>query len=171
MYISICIHVNFTYFFVVRTYNDTKNTKMSDNGDTCYRVPDLHISARQLTNCLSLNTSGNDPYICVGKLTIIVSDNGLSPGHAIIWTTAGILLIRPLGTNFNEILIEIHTFSFKKMHLKMSFAKSRPFCLGLNVLTSPRQSTFHVSQSGMGLNCSPIRAIAMSTISNEGNLV
>ena len=28
-----------------------------------------------------------------------------------------ILLIGPLGTNFNEILIEMHTFSFKKMHL------------------------------------------------------
>ena len=30
------------------------------------------------------------------------------------------LLIEPLGTNFNEILIEIQIFSVKKMHLKMS---------------------------------------------------
>ena len=61
-------------------------------------------------------------HICIGKLTIIGSDNGLSPGRpqAIIWTNDGILLIGPLGTNFSEILIEIHTFSFKKMHLKMS---------------------------------------------------
>ena len=75
-------------------------------------------------------------HICVGKLTIIGSDNGLSPGRrqAIIWTNAGILLIGPLGTNFNEIFIEIHTFSFKKIHLKMSSGKWRPFCLGLNVL-------------------------------------
>ena len=75
-------------------------------------------------------------HICVAKLTIITSDNGLSPGRrqAIIWTNAGMLLIRPLGTNFNEILIEIHTFSFKKIHLKMSSAKWRSFCLGLNVL-------------------------------------
>ena len=75
-------------------------------------------------------------HICVGKLTIIDSDNGLSPGRcqAIIWTNAGILLIGPLWTNFNEILIGIQTFSFKKMHLKMAFAKWRPFCLGLNVL-------------------------------------
>ena len=58
-------------------------------------------------------------HICVSKLTIIGSDNGLSPGRrqTIIWTNAGILLIRPQGTNFNEILIEIHTFSFKKIHL------------------------------------------------------
>ena len=52
----------------------------------------------------------------------------------IIWNNAGILLIRPLGTNSSEILIEIHTFSFKKIDLKMSSAKFRPFGLGLNVL-------------------------------------
>ena len=40
----------------------------------------------------------------------------------------------PLRTNFSEILIEIHTFSFKEMHLKMSSAKWRLVCLGLNVL-------------------------------------
>ena len=34
--------------------------------------------------------------------------------QAIVWTNAGILLIRPLGTNFSEILIENHIFSFKK---------------------------------------------------------
>ena len=50
-------------------------------------------------------------------------------------TNAEILLIRTLGTNFSEILIEIQTFSFRKMHLKMSSGKWRPFCLGLNVLT------------------------------------
>ena len=76
-------------------------------------------------------------HICVGNLTIIGSDNGLSPGRrqAIIWTNAGILLIWHLRTNFSEILIEIGTFSYTKMHLKMSSGKWRPFCLGLNVLT------------------------------------
>ena len=75
-------------------------------------------------------------HICVSRLTIIGSDNGLSPGwrQAIILTNAGILLIGALGRNFSEILIGIHTFSFKKMHLKMLSAKWRPFCLGLNVL-------------------------------------
>ena len=77
-------------------------------------------------------------HICVVKLTIIGSDNGLSPGQrqAIIWTNDGIFLIGPLRTNFIENLIGIQTFSFKKMHLKMSSAKWRPFCLGLNVLIS-----------------------------------
>ena len=80
---------------------------------------------------------GRVTHICISKLTIIGSDNGLSPERrqAIIWTNAGLLLIGPLGTNFIEILIGIQTFSFKKMHLKMSSAKQRPFCLGLNVLS------------------------------------
>ena len=79
---------------------------------------------------------GRATHICVGNLTIIGSDNGLSPGRrqAIIWTNAGILLIRPFGTNFNEMLIEILTFSFMEMRLKVSSAKWHPFCLGLNVL-------------------------------------
>ena len=47
-------------------------------------------------------------HICVGNLTIIGSDNGLPPGRrgAIICTNVVMLLIRrPLGTNFNEIVI------------------------------------------------------------------
>ena len=81
---------------------------------------------------------GRVTHICVTKLTIIGSDNGLSPDRrqAIIWTNAGILLIGPLGTKFSEILIDIWIFSFKKMHLKMSSGKWRPSCLGLNVLSS-----------------------------------
>ena len=80
---------------------------------------------------------GRVTHICVSNLTIIGSDNGLSPGRhqAIIRTNAGILLIGPLGTNFSEILIKILTFSFKKMRLKVSSGKWRPFCLGLNVLS------------------------------------
>ena len=78
---------------------------------------------------------GRVTHSCVSKLTITDSDNGLSPGRrqAIIWTNAGILLIGPLGKNFSEILIEIYTFSFKKIHLKVSSGKWRPSCLGLNV--------------------------------------
>ena len=75
-------------------------------------------------------------HIYVSKPAIIGSDNGLSPdrGQAIVWTSAGILLIEPLETICNRILIETQTFSFKKMHSEMSSGKCRPFCLGLNVL-------------------------------------
>ena len=83
-----------------------------------------------------LTHRGRVTQICVSELTNIGSDNGLSLGRrqAIIWNNAGLLLIEPLGTNFSEISIKIQIFSFKKMHLNMSSAKWRPFCLGLNVL-------------------------------------
>ena len=78
---------------------------------------------------------GRATHICVGKPTIIDSNNGLSPGRclAIIWTNAWILSIRLLGTKVSEILIGNQTFSFKKMHLNKSSAKWRPVRLGLNV--------------------------------------
>ena len=74
-------------------------------------------------------------HICVDNLTIIDSDNGLSPGRsqAIIWTSARMLLIGPLVTNFGEIVFKIRIFSLKKMHLKTSSVKWRPFCLSHNV--------------------------------------
>ena len=80
---------------------------------------------------------GQMTHICVSKLTILGSDNSLLPDRrqAIIRTNAGILLIRPLRTNVSEI----QTFSFRKMHLKISSAKWRPFCLGLNVLRLLKQ--------------------------------
>ena len=91
--------------------------------------------------------------ICVSKFTIIGSDNGLSPSRrqAIIWTNAGVLLIRPSGTNFSEILIEIDVFSFKNMHLKMSSAKWRPFRLGLNVLIPAYLSDLILCHNGLQL--------------------
>ena len=83
-------------------------------------------------------------HICVSKLTIIDSDNGLSPSRrqAIIWTNAGILLIGPQETNLSEILIEIYTFSFKKIHLKLSSGKWRTFCLVPNVLRPLYEKAF-----------------------------
>ena len=97
----------------------------------------INSSYLSVAPMITLTHWGRVSHICVVKLTIIGSDNGLSPGRrqAIIWTNDGLLLIWPLGTNFSEMLIGIQTFSFKKMHLKMSSAKWRPFCLGLNVLT------------------------------------
>ena len=59
--------------------------------------------------------------MCDRHLAIIGSDNSLSPGRHqdIVWANAGILLIGPIGTNFGEMLIEIRTVSFKKMHLSI----------------------------------------------------
>ena len=92
-----------------------------------------HVACKMAS---ALTHWGRVTHICVSRLSITGSDNGLSPGRrqAIIWTNAGILLIGPLGTNFSENLIKILPFLFTKMRLKVSSAKWRPFCLGLNVL-------------------------------------
>ena len=66
---------------------------------------------------------------------IIGSDNGLSPvrRQPITWTSDGLLSIKPRGTHFSEFLFQIQNFSFKKMHMKMSYSKiaailSQPQC-------------------------------------------
>ena len=100
----------------------------------CWVAGDLrchyaHVSSLWWVPSPVLTHWGRVTHVCVNKLPILGSDNGLSPGRrqAIIWTKDGILLIWPSETNFSEILIEIDTFSFKKMHLKMSSGKWRPF--------------------------------------------
>ena len=106
-------------------------------------------------------------HIGVSDQTIIGSDNGLSPGRrqAIIRTNAGILLIRPLGTNFSEILIEIWLFSFKKMRLKVSSVERRPFCLGLNVLivTAICSQDYFFLRRLAGLGCAALYYITLSS--------
>ena len=98
----------------------------------------LRLINQATKSCSKFTHWGRATHTCVVKLTIIGSDNGLSPyrRQAIFWTNAGILLIRPLGTNFSDISIEVMILSFKKMRLKVSPAKRRPICLGFNELKS-----------------------------------
>ena len=98
------------------------------------------FNAYVMCHSQSLNHWGRPTHICVSKLTIIGSDNGLSPRRrqAIIGTNAGILSVEPLGTNFSGILIEIHTFSFKEIQWKMAAIISRLQCVNTrNGQTSP----------------------------------
>ena len=99
---------------------------------------------------------GRVTHKCVSKLTTNSPDNGFSPGRCqgIIWTNADILPIGPLGTNFSQILVAIHTFTFKRMHLKISSGKWRPFCLGPSVLTKPICFWYHPTHTvqGVGIN-------------------
>ena len=99
---------------------------------------------------------GRVTHISISNLTIIGSDNGLSPGRcqAITWTNTDLLSIGPLWTNVSEIQIEIQNFSFMKMYLKML---SRPFCprgnelwngvffrdLGTKMRICPHEGTLH----------------------------
>ena len=116
-------------------------------------ILDVTVTGHSLWQQHLLTHWGRVTHICVSNLIIIGSDNGLSPcrRQAIIWTNAGILFIGPLGTTFSEILNEMLTFWFMKMRLKVSSAKWRPFCLGLNVLINywnyPHHIDNHIVQS------------------------
>ena len=117
--------------YLTTTGNDTYLGSISGTFPRCCLLPVLSV----VVVLGNLTHWGRVTHMCVSRLNIFGSDNGLSPGRrqAIILTNAGILLIGLLGTNFGEILIAIWIFSFKKMHL--SSGKWRPFCLDLNVLT------------------------------------
>ena len=131
------------------------------------------LSAKCLPFCLGLNVLthwGRVTHICVSELTIIVSDNILSPGRhqAIIWTNAGILLIGPYEINFSEILIEILTFSFMKMSLKVSFAKWRPFCLGINVLKDVHNIIATGDTEGCQYDDAAVHVMTYSSVRSQG---
>ena len=127
-------------FFIL--WLDNFITLITPQCNDCFVVSQINISLMQIPFLWHINAAithwGRVTHICVDNLTIIGSDNGLSPcrRQAIIWTNARILLIGPLGRNFSEILNKIHTFSFKEMHLKMSSRKWQLFCLGLNVINT-----------------------------------
>ena len=110
---------------------------------------------------------GRVTHICVSDLTIIGSDNGLSPDQrqAIIWTNAGILLIRPLGTNFSKNSNGIQIISLNKMHLNILSVKWHPFCLGLNVLTCSTQYPVILDHLIDRVHCiliNPLRSVSAS---------
>ena len=71
--------------------------------------------------------------IFINKLTIIGSDNGLPPGDYLNQCWNIVDGTSALGSNYSEILIEIYTFSLKKMHLKTSSGKCLPFCQCVNL--------------------------------------
>ena len=98
------------FFYCCQEYHSNSRNKI-DKGRTWglsdkYWLSWKRLSFDVLFSChfeIPLFHRGRVTHICVSKLTIIGSDNGLSPGRrqAIIWTNAGILLIGALATNFN----------------------------------------------------------------------
>ena len=79
---------------------------------------------------------GPATHICVSGLTIIGSDNTLSPGRrqAIIWTNAGILLIWRNKLQWNlkrNSFIFIQENAFEKVVCEMASILSRPLCVNI----------------------------------------
>ena len=89
-------------------------------------------------------------HICVGRQTIIGSDNGLLPERcqAIIWTNAGILLNWTLGKKLNRNLnIFIQENGFENVVWKMSAILSQPQCVKFWVLFSLNDVTHVLNQN------------------------
>ena len=110
----------------------------------------LHCSKQTLmASDKSLTHWGRVTHICVSNLAIIGSDNGLSPARcqAIIWTNAGISLIRPLGLqwNFNSNWsIFIQENAFENIVCEMASILSLPQCV--NTLR-PTQTGCHFADN------------------------
>ena len=73
---------------------------------------------------------------------IIGSSNGLAPvrRQTITWINHDSLSIEPSGTNFNEILMEIQTFSLKNMRLKRPSVKNVDHLVSPSVCYAPFNS-------------------------------
>ena len=98
---------------------------------------------------------GRVTQICVSKLTIIGSNNGLSPSRrqAIIWTNAGVLLIGPLSTNFSDILIGIHIQenTLENVVCEMASILSQPQCVkGGWIITTRHSDILHNARPSKG---------------------
>ena len=99
-----------------RAHMQQGGKSISSRHDNSHRLHFCSNNVHWTRPCLTLWVRVT--HTCVGKLTILGWNDGLSPGrrHAIISTNARIN--GPLGTNFGEILIGIQIFSFKRMHSK-----------------------------------------------------
>ena len=96
-----------------------------DKNTWCHAKHLINIGGKDMINSKLIYSRlthwGQVTHMC-HKIIIFGSDNGLSPGHheAIIWTCAGMLLIGPIGSIFNDILIK-----FIQFHSRNSSSKSR----------------------------------------------
>ena len=132
-----CVFCLLSYRFVHPQQESFRNhtarkTKFIIPKYRCFRVKETLTNCKYITCCLLCRdtliwlTEAERRIYAPVKYS---SDNGLSPGRhqSIILNNAGILLIGPLETNLSEILIEIDTFSFKNMYLKMSSGRWSPY--------------------------------------------
>ena len=91
-----------------------------------------------------------DAFVChwSGSSLVQVMACRLFGAKPFTWTNGAILSIGHLGTNFGEFYLKFKHFRWIKMHSKMSSAKWRPFCLGLDVV-----SPFFVNKQGCRICC------------------
>ena len=126
---------------------NTKNGKPHPDG--CHRG----YLSRSLTHW------GRVTHICVGKLTIIGSDNGLSPSHYLNqrWNIVNWTLRNKLQLNFDRnsnIFIEENTF--ENVVWELLFISSRPQCVKASHCYSAGEEVtveFHLRVPDLQLSC------------------
>ena len=89
---------------------------------------DLSFKCRYLFDNIKML---HEPHTELAKKHIFVIIAVSADGLAIAWTSADLLLIEPLGTNFSEIWIQIQPLSLKKKILKNGCCST--VCPGLNL--------------------------------------
>ena len=109
----------------------------------------LHNTISKFNLKEELTYWGKVTHICISKLAITGSDNGLSLElhQVIIWTNAEILLIGPLRTDFSENLIKINTLfnnkiAFENVVWKMVAILSQPQCVNGEMESSKTWETW-----------------------------
>ena len=103
---------NFVYL-VRGPYDVTKSWWIKTNNEQQWSVRE------NVLNCLT--HWGRVTHTCVSKLYHGVLPVRQQPN---IWTSVGLLSIGPWGKYLNEILFEIHKFSFMKIHGNMTSTKN-----------------------------------------------
>ena len=87
---------SFVFLYMYNICVVSKTAECQQRGEGTDLFPELCSVSWKANTLLCFKTHcGRVTQICVGKLTTISSNNGLSPG-AIFWTNAGILWIGPL---------------------------------------------------------------------------
>ena len=102
----LCPWIEWNYVCILRWCNVphmTKRTGSNKRGGPFKKEKITHGSRKGKGHTLQLINPGWMRHMCVGNLTIIGWDNGLSPDRCqvIIWTNAMILLIWTLGTKYS----------------------------------------------------------------------
>ena len=129
--------IKMVYIYCVHSYICTciQITKFADIIPQWHGV--THVS--EVAVVIALTHWGRVTHICVSNVTIIGSDNGLSPDwcQAIIWTSDGNIVDWTLGILRNKLqwnlkrnpYIFIQENAFESVVWKMSAILSRPQCV------------------------------------------
>ena len=132
----------------------TLNTKLQE-WDTSRTMISETGSVGTVVLIVKVNSSPTSvPYMCrwTGSAMVQIMACHMDGVKPLSDPNADIISTKPQGTYFHESLFEIQNFSFKKICLKMSSVKWRPFCPRGDELTQEMPTVHGRQQPGGRLN-------------------